>query len=286
MSKKKAAAPAVTGMDMLTQLVKTTPKAVTKSNKAELVLAENIQEHLRTWAGLKTVKEAINEKEKTAKKDLQDEILDAYLDNAWKQRCKPANPVVTAKNENGQLDCESLFICTENFKVQVPLHPNDQTPQSAMVELFANMGVERASAVKLVTEEIDFTPKAALRPFNELLKGHKNEDGDWVDATEEEVALGTEILQFVMGLPDEKRQLALVANANVSVKNGFAERVFGYCKSVVDFKNIYKVIKPVNYLKGAKFAANDLPAVKNKRLTGVVASVLPDMPTDTKKADK
>lgn len=204
------------------------------------------------------------------KADLKSSVFGLWVDQMFAQKSKPVNPTL-ALNKNGKPDMSGVFIIQAKFKV------NATTAGEAFAAL-VEVGLSEKDAEALVTEEIDFTPHSALRSFNELVKGHRVEDG-WIDATEQEQAIAQKLMMFVMGnetepITEAERALVLVNQPNIQVKHGFLDRVANYCKTVEQLHGVFTVIEPVAYAKGGKFGISDTTPEIHTRLCNAAAEIL------------
>jgi hypothetical protein len=189
----------------------------------------------------------------------------------WVGKSQPTNPALKARNEAGQVDCEGIFIVQEKIKIQVP---DPSNPTESVIALLVKQGVSEAAARKLVESEIDFTPQIGLRSFNELATGHY-EDRNFIEATDEEKSVAEKILQFVTNeLTEEEQAIVLRNDPKTVVRNGFLGRAVTYVGSEDELRSVFRVLVPVNYPKGAKFAVSDTPVGKTNRLIGKASEVL------------
>lgn len=276
----RSASPAADAGDLLAQLAggvpAPTPKAA-KKGRPELQLPPAVEKQFKDYIPVKALADVIGSREEVLKSELNDELMRLYVSNFWRLRNQPTNPALKATNDAGEPDCEGMFVIQSRFMIEIPdLKPGEKAPD-ALIALFTDMGLDEEKATKLVTQELDFTPDIAVK-LNELINGRKI-DGEWHPATDEEKALGKKISGWLMGQPTdpptpEERAMALRVSAKATVKDGFLNRVCGYCNSEADLANIFKVIKPVVQNRGAKFGISDTPTRRTERLLQVCEETL------------
>ena len=75
-------------------------------------------------------------------------------------------------------------------------------------------------------------------------------------------------------LTPEEKGLVFVRKNGLSVAAGFYDRVATYCQNVDQLMAIFKIVKPIAYPVYAKFAMNDSPADKTRRLIESAADIL------------
>jgi hypothetical protein len=247
-------------------------KAVTKSSPAskgrpEVNLTPEAEKTMRAFAPAKTLFDHFEAHLDNLKAEVKELVFPLYVKSMWVQKSQPANPAIkVARESDGKPDIETTYIVQEKYKV------NADSPEAAKT-LLKDLGVPAADAIRLVDNEIDFDPMSTLRPFNELVKGHKEGEG-WVEATEAEKSVATKLLEFVMALPDAERDLILRNEPNVVVKSGFLERVAGYAQTEAQLAAIFQIVAPVAYARGGKFAISDSLDEKNTRLLQEAAKIL------------
>lgn len=250
---------------------KATAKKASKPERPEVQLSEHAEQLFSEFAPAKELADIFTERAENIKGQLIDEVFEQYVGAMWTGKSQPTNPSLKSRNVDGRVDCEGIYIVQEKIKVQVP-DPNE--PAESTIALLFKSGVSEPAARKLVESEIDFTPQVGLRPFTELVSGHYEERA-FVEATAAEQAVAQKILEFVTNeLTEEEKELVLVNQPKTVVKKGFLERVVTYVGSENELKSVFKVLQPVNYPKGAKFAVSDTPVGKTNRLIGKASEIL------------
>jgi hypothetical protein len=278
---KKATSPAADAGDLLAQLAGgvpvAAPKTAAKKGRPELQLPAHVEQQFKDYIPVKALADVIGSREEVLKSDLNAELMRLHIANFWKLRTLPTNPALKATNDDGTPDCEGMLVIQSRFMIEVPDLKPGQKPQDAIAALFTDMGLDSANATNLVNNELDFTPDIAVK-INELLNGRKIES-EWHPATDEEKALGKKISGWLMGTPTdpispEERAMALRVSAKAAVKDGFLQRVCGYCRSEAELANVFKVIRPVIQNRGAKFGISDTPTRRTERLMEICKDTL------------
>jgi hypothetical protein len=250
---------------------KATSKKATKPERPEVQLSEYAEQLFSEFAPAKELADIFTERAENIKSQLTEEVFEEYVGAMWTGKSQPTNPALKSRNSDGRVDCEGIFIVQEKIKVQVP-DPSD--PSESTIALLVKSGVSEAVACKLVENEIDFTPQVGLRPFNELVSGHYEERA-FIESSAAEQAVAQKILEFVTNeLTEEEQQIVLRNEPKTVVKKGFLERVATYVGSENELKSVFRVLQPVNYPKGAKFAVGDTPVGKTNRLIGKASEIL------------
>lgn len=265
--------------DMLGALTggKVKAKKPAKPERPEVELSEYAQELFADLAPATELANIFQSHADNAKGQFNSEVFDEYTKTMWANRSQPTNPALKVRNDAGQVDCEGIMIVQEKIKIQIP---DAEDPIESTVDLMVKSGVTETVARSLVENEVDFTPTIGLRPFTELMNGHY-EERQLIDATAAEKAVAEKILAFVTNdLSEEERDLVIRNDAGTVVKQGFLQRVATYATSEAELKAIFKVMTPVHYPKGVKFAVSDTPVNKTNRLISKASEILG---TDTDK---
>ncbi len=265
----------VSPADMLKMLggskpaVKTAPAS---KNRPEVKLTHEAEKTMRGFAPAKELFDHFESHLDNLKSEVKELVFPLYVDTMWSQKSQPANPAIKVSRESdGKPDIESVYIVQEKYKVNAD-------SADAATKLLIDLGVPPTDAVRLVENELDFSPFVGIR-LEEMVRGHKVADG-WIEATEAEQALATKIMQWYNGdgtvkpPTPEEQQLGLEVKPNCRVKSGFLERVAGYAQTKEQLSAIFKVIAPVAFAKGGKFGISDSLDEKNTRLLQEAAKIL------------
>ena len=282
-SKKTTPAPAAkvakkqNALDSLGQLgqqVKPTAKKATKErNSIELDAATD--EAFVKFSEANQVRAFVSEREDNLKNEVCEFALNEFSKTLFANKSRPGNPQLTHSKVDGRgvsvPDITAIFQVQDRFSVKLD---ESATPESA-VEAFVAVGLPQGAAQDLVDNEIDFNPVTNTRPLNELVSGHYGENRQWIDATETEKELGERLLNLILEnfQPDEINLIVKKQNS-IKPKAGFLDRLAGYCESAEDVNNVFKVVKPINFISSVKFGINDDPQAKATRLIEATAEIV------------
>lgn len=255
---------------------KTKPKK-TKKQRPTLELDAETAHLFREWVPANVLFNHFKSHEEVTKAAVKDGAFNRWVTMMWEHQKQPANPALKAGNDQGQPDVEGMMVIQTKFKIAVA---NDVEAVEALVA----QGIREGDAQKLVDAELDFTPRMSLVSFNELIYGHKGDNG-YVEATAQEQAIANKMLKLLGMLPlDEGEEVEPLTEGeinrvqkldnNVVVKDGFLDRVTSYVHSKDQLAAVFRVIQPVIALKGAKFAISDALNDKNQRLLEEAAGIL------------
>jgi hypothetical protein len=276
----------------LTAGKKAAPKTEKKATRPEMPLPSNIVENFQRMVCAHDLMEKVEARELAEKEIVNGFCYDFWVENLWKTKNRPANPVLRVDNKKNQPDCTSNFIVADKFTFNLPEVKDNQTLAEALIEkfieLFKATGMDQneaeAAANGLVNNEFDLTPRPNI-DFFRWLYGHYEGEGKnrtFVEATPEEQALGAKALaglqcqkksEFNPLSPEELSQLIELKN-HVQVKKGFLERVCAYVHSLEQLKIVFMVAKPIFWQGQIKFAVSDTPEEKNRRLAQGAADIL------------
>ena len=259
--------------DMLASLAGKGQKVVTKKKSAErpvLDMDAEFKQLFADYAPTRVVADVMMAKAEALKAEVNEAAMKAWVANLWRNKSQPKNPVLRTTNEDGRVDCESMFVVQNRFSVQIP-DPDDAA--NSIAQFLRDSEVAKPD--DLVENELDVSPQVGLRPFNELVSGHY-EDKEFVDSSPEEKAVGEKLLKFVMSLDDDEKELVLRTTPKIKVKPGFFERVTSYCGTREELEKVMAIFKPVVQNKNAKFGMSDTPVDRINRLLNKASEVLGD----------
>lgn len=211
---------------------------------------------------------------------LKVDLMPLYIAQMWGARSQPANPTLKVSKtitdpitlHTKQVpDLEGMFVVVERMTVQA-------TTAEELVAMLEEVGLTEANALKLVAENVDFTPNTSIN-FNVLMNG-KYIDGKFVESSPEEKVIAEKALGLLMGTSKEKlsdEELALLIDTNdlIKVKKGFLERVCSYIEvsgpdsdatGMKILTAVLTLIKPTLNAGRYKFGISDTLVEKNDRL--------------------
>jgi hypothetical protein len=222
-------------------------------------------------------------------------VFELWAHTLWKDKVQPPNPELKIMR-NGMVDISAIYQVQAKFRIEKPPVPEGKTLPEVLIEAltdaFVGTGLaeedSEADATRLVNEELDFTPKKMMRPYNELLEGHYEGDGKnraFKEATEAEKALGNKVLDLLECrdlnqldptklLTDEEYNELNREVDSVVVKKGFLQRVCTYARSEAQVVAILKIIKPQPMLSGKKFALASDKEEQLRRKLAVAIDIL------------
>jgi hypothetical protein len=259
--------------DMLGALAggKVKGKKAAKPDRPEVALSEYAQELFADLAPATELADIFKSHAENVKGQFNAEVFAEYTKTMFANGSQPTNPALKVRDENGKIDCEGIMIVQEKIKIQIP---DTDDPIESTIALLVKSGVSQTVARKIIENEVDFTPTISLRPFTELMNGHY-EERQMIEATAAEKAVAAKLLAFVtQELSEEERELVIRNDAGTVVKQGFLQRVATYAATEKELIGIFKVMTPVYYPKGVKFAVADTPVNRTNRLIEKASAIL------------
>lgn len=294
MAAKKTAAPVpankntANAADLLGQLGALLPPAKPKATgkqKWEVVLSGDDAVKFNRWIEAKMVSEVTTSRLENSKDDFTELAMDVIAKSMWKSKTRPSNPVFIVRTDDKN-DSQCVFLFTDKFKIRFPEMPEDVVPRNFLIGIFVGLGLEEGDAARLVDNELDLNPVVGIRSLTELLQGRYGEKRQWVEASDEEKAVGQKLMAYLTAVPDEtgeatvpaltpqERALVIERDSGIKVKADFYARVCSYCHSVEQLKAIFKVLIPVAYPAHQKFGMNDTPESRTNRLVSAAADII------------
>ena len=240
-----------------------------KSNKLEVNLDGEEAGCLASWVATSQVSKYVEERLKGDKESLSEWALDWFVSRLWSDKSVPSNPTMKTK-KNGRTDSQAIYQFQNRFK----LHKPDGDQRQGIIDTLVDQGLSEEAATNLVDNELDVQPFTTTRPLNELLAG-RYEQRQWVEATEEEQALGKKLLMVLKeNLTGNELKAVLLRDAKVTVRNGFLDRVAGYVEDEEQLKAVFRVITPTHFPSHGKFAVADNATEQTERLISHAADVI------------
>lgn len=271
--------------NLLNSLVKSAAKkpAAPKQDRPTVDVPANVLESFKRLVGAKTVYEVAESRLEVESELVKEEMLDLFAETVFRNGAVPANPKLQTELNDGRPDMSGIFQVQNRFKVNIPedVNGNTEIPVRVLFALEA-VGMATDAAQKLIDAEIDGSPVVRLRPFGELVDGHYEGEGKnktFVEASAEEKAVGQKLLEFVTGtasdpLTEEERAIAVTIEERIKVKEGFMQRLKGYCDSEDVVKGVLKVITPTHFVSHMKLGISDTPEQRQNRLKAIAAEIV------------
>jgi hypothetical protein len=279
--------------NLLNQLVKTKkPAAATKPDRPSVDVPDVVLKAFERLVGANAVLEVAEARKEVEAGLVNEEMLDLFAESLFKFGSTPANPKLQTEH-NGRPDMTGIFQVQNRFKFNIPEDVNGDTDiTNRLVFALESVGMGKVDALKLVEGEIDAAPVVTLRPFGELVNGHYEGEGKnktFVEASDAEKAVGQKLLEFVTGtsaepLTEDERNIAVRIVENIKVKEGFLQRLKGYCATKDVLRGVLKVITPVHFVSHMKLGVSDTPEQRQARLKLIAADLIGSETVAAKKA--
>lgn len=269
---------------LLNSLIKNAKKApAPKQDRPTVDVPDNVIKSFRRLVGAKAVYEVAEARLEVESELVKEEMLDLFGETIFRNGSVPANPKLQTELADGRPDMSGIFQVQNRFKFNIPEDVNGNSDVAVRV-LFAleAVGMSTDNAQKLIDAEIDGSPVVRLRPFGELVDGHYEGEGKnktFVEATAEEKAVGQKLLEFVSGtnsdpLTEDERAIAIRIEERIKVKEGFMQRLKGYCQTEDIVKGVLKVITPTHFVSHMKFGISDTPEHRQTRLKAEASEIV------------
>lgn len=270
--------------NLLDSLVKSSKKTpAPKQDRPTVDVPDSVLDSFKRLVGAKTVYEVAKSRLEVEGDLVNEEMLDLFAATVYRNGSVPANPKLQTELPDGRPDMSGIFQVQNRFKMNIPNDVNGNTDIPVRV-LFAleSGGMATDAAQKLIDAEIDGSPVVRLRPFGELVDGHYEGEGKnktFVESTAEEKAIGQKLLEFVTGaasapLTEDERAIAVRIEERIKVKEGFMQRLKGYCNSEDVVKCVLKVITPTHFVSHMKLGISDTPEQRQNRLKAIAAEIV------------
>lgn len=274
--------------DLLSQIGKIVPTTTKpKSGKVpkwEMILTPEAAEDAKRWVSARTVQEVVDKRVENAKAEFNDYALRVMSEKLFAAKSRPSNPLVVLKTEKGVVDHQFQFTMQDRFTYNFKEIPEGVEPRDHFIKMFTeDVGLHPKEAEKFVDNELEFTPVTGFRNLTELMEGKTGKGREWIEATPEMQEAGRKLAALALwdgtgdapeALTPEEKGLVFVRKNGLSAAAGFYDRVATYCQNVDQLMAIFKIVKPIAYPVYAKFAMNDSPADKTRRLIESAADIL------------
>lgn len=289
-------AKAKTSMDMLKHVASKATKATPKKegdDRWTLNLADDpgLEQDVYDYVRVKTVANELDPLVKQRKAEVELELFSLWADKFWQDKKVPSNPRVLIKkrDEKGQptqMDDASMILQVQFKKGEiskvVPSTDNlspDQTIQDVLKEMLMSeaVGLDEKKADEflhpetgeiIVEDEVYFVDS-----LNSMLT-HKSEVVR--SAAEKLLAYVSAEGKNVRNEPltDAEKAEIFKTRQIVSMREGFYERAFTYCKTRDQLYNLILFTKPGFVLSSVQFAISDKRPERVDRLAQTVSEFL------------
>lgn len=288
---KKSAVDPLAGLNALAQSAKKAPAKTTKKARVELELEPGDVALVGDLIEANEVTSIVEARRDLLKDQAHTAAFEKYTELYWKQKSQPDNPKIIVERD-GIPDSDVIFMLQANFSLKQ--YQDAESPQDAILEALTFGGDEDLGALseenakELIDTEIVAESRLRMnRTLTELFQGHF-EGSKYVEATEEEQALGQKLVAYLTGSPDKngnvsapaltdkERSALLVNEAVIKFKDpkGFLARLCSYARNVHQVRRMFNVFKPRIMFTQYHYAVNDSPAEKSKRLATAAADIL------------
>lgn len=271
---EKPAIPAVVNRGGLSALANLASKATTKKpatatvKRPALPLSAEVEEEFIHFASLVELEDLVEGGLKQHPDLRTGKFVEAYTTLLWSQKSQPENPDILAYVEvdgEKKLSAKGMFIVQDNIKLKIPDdEATEKQKVATTIQMLKDAGLKASSAIKLVTDEVSFTPETSLRSLNSLLSDK---------ADEVTKMAGEKLMAFIQTLSDEEQAALLVNKHKPTVKDDFLNRVCQYATTIEEAKAILMVFPPVVQIKGACLVTTSM-AEKAEKLASVAVSLI------------
>jgi hypothetical protein len=278
--------------NLLNKLAQTKKPAKKEQDRPTVDVPLNVLKSFQRLVGANSVLEVAEARFDVESELVKAEMIEVFAESLYQHGSQPANPKL-ATELDGRPDMSGIFQVQSRFKFNLPEDVNGDTDLNVrLVKTLELIGMSNEDAQKLITNEIDTNPVVTLRPFGELVNGHYEGEGKhktFIEATEKEKAIGQKLLEFVTGtsakpLTEEERSIVVRIDENIKVKEGFLQRLKGYCKTLDILKGVLRIITPVHFVSHMKLGISDTPEQRQNRLKAIASELIGDNPVKLKKA--
>jgi hypothetical protein len=264
------------------------PKKKATSERPVVECPTSVHSSFARFTAAKSIFDVAESRVQVEKDIVCNVMLEAYMATMFNTGAQPLNPTISLE-KGGRVDSTGIFQVKQQYKFN--LEEGAGKVKDRMIAALKEAGYNRVEklevdgkivlkcmAAALVEAEIDTTPRTGLRPFNELSIGHYV-DKQFVPATDEEKLIAEKLIGFVMGrkvepLTEREREIVVVKEDRIKVKDGFLARVRLYCISLEEVKAIFRIIVPTNYLSHVQWAIQDTPEQKIDRMVKEFTSLV------------
>jgi hypothetical protein len=207
---------------------------------------------------------------------IYDELMGVYCEVLFNQGCRPTNPRLIVKKDDGRPDLSGLFQVQEKWKLT---YEKGESPAAVrLAAALVKAGFDQLTAERIVKAEVNTTPLTTLRkPLNELAIGTD------LERSGAEKLINLACGESAVPLTPQEKAAVLTKIENVEVREGFLQRVKQYCANPAQVKALFKVIGPVHFVSHAKFGESDTEEQRTLRLAQegqqlIMGTKVPDKP--------
>lgn len=229
-------------------------KPAKKARRAMILDAEAQSQFLRV-AKAKSLLDMFDSFLKVERPVLDEQFQARFVSTYWAAAFLPENPRVEVLDQ-GRPVCTGLYSLVKKFHIDA-LEPEDgEEPADAMIRILVDIiQMDPQKATALVETELDFTPSLTI-PLTEMT----------LSADEETATAANKLGQFLAGEIKLLRTsdgnfcslLVVKADCKVLEKDGFMDRLPGYCETEEQLKHLLRIVfRPEWHLKSVEVYKGD-----------------------------
>jgi len=241
------------------------------------------------------VAEVIDPIVKQKKAVVGNKLFDRWTQAMWDEKKLQSNPrIVVQKDSTVVRDMSFLFMvkfrtnALASFIPKPDEIPEDETAESIVINALTSdlVGLSQETAEKLVAEEGDEGEGDAEFIIESQLNLSKSFDKLYYSSNETESGFAKKLLGYLNAEPakgrknvsvppvtDEERAI-LRTDSLLKIKDGFMERVCGYCETVEQLRNLLRFVKITIVCQNFEFAIGEEPEKRSARMEQSVKKFL------------
>jgi hypothetical protein len=269
--------------------VKPNTKTVAKKDRPKLPIPSELEDKLKSYAPLKKLTDLLEARRMQEAKELGEEIWQHYIKFLWAKQKAPETPRIEARDENGKVDCQSLYMVQQGLKIKINMPPMDDDADAVevFISTLVDLGVTKDDARNFVESELDLTPQwnipitSLITGDNEVLKRSAEKLFLWLQGEDED---GNELDDDAPLVLDTNEKAALADHVNDTANcdpklldpKDFLDRVCGYFNSCNDVSAVLSMVTPTHYLTRTEFGISSSETEKAARLKEEAANIVGD----------
>jgi hypothetical protein len=246
----------------------------TGGDRPQIVLPDVAKGLVREWADSKVVSKAVAAWLSKNDEAVTEVCFRAWVDALWQYKTPPANPELVLPD--GGVEIRTVFVVRNDFRVKLPKRAVGQKTNAYMTlaEQFRAAGMDQREAedraTKVVDENLSFSPRFAVREFDELQKPEERA------ALEKLVRLLNWHGEGNTPKPLTAQETALLVQKWVepTVLPGFPKRVVTQVATKEQLFPVFKVIQPVTSFTAPEFKGTAASSERFDRLIHSVEDVI------------
>lgn len=265
-----------------------------KDDRPEIVVSEpDLQRDLGNLIKLGVIDNDVSDLFGTHKKEVGDTLFNEWVESLWTDRKVPDNPryIIKKKDENGRDTAfnDMAVIFQVQFRADGLQHAvpdqsdldEGETVEDKLVEALTSdvVGLSEANAIKLVKQdegEIQIEQRYELADsFNKM---YRSNDAETKSAAEKLLdyiqAQGKKGSVTLPVFTEEERGKLIAVRQVVTLKEGFFERAFTYCRNVEELRKLLLFVKVKLVFSSFEFGISDKKKERVARLEHAVADFL------------